>query len=215
VFNVGRLRARAALRAGRSRRPDHRGQGPPRGMAFPDPEPTETPIDLDAASRRLTVAIGECSISSTVIQATSSATDYSALNSSQSHSIRAKVWPLTRAKSGWGDSNSRPPAPKAGALPGCATSRVDLPKQVRSERSAPSLRRGRVDERPTRGQSAAETVADCPIVVWGSRALSSPRGHRPWCCRPSVRCSWRPPRQRSRWSHSCWCHRRRRNCPRQ
>ena len=29
----------------------------------------------------------------------------------------------TLQASGWGDSNSRPPAPKAGALPGCATSR--------------------------------------------------------------------------------------------
>ena len=27
--------------------------------------------------------------------------------------------------SGWGDLNSRPPAPKAGALPDCATSRID------------------------------------------------------------------------------------------
>jgi hypothetical protein len=25
----------------------------------------------------------------------------------------------------WGDSNSRPPAPEAGALPGCATLRLD------------------------------------------------------------------------------------------
>ena len=31
----------------------------------------------------------------------------------------------TNAMSGWGDLNSRPPAPKAGALPDCATSRID------------------------------------------------------------------------------------------
>ena len=28
--------------------------------------------------------------------------------------------------SGWGDLNSRPPAPKAGALPDCATSRIHI-----------------------------------------------------------------------------------------
>jgi hypothetical protein len=40
--------------------------------------------------------------------------------------------PATHRKdwSGRGDLNSRPPAPKAGALPGCATPRHELPYQA-------------------------------------------------------------------------------------
>ena len=33
--------------------------------------------------------------------------------------------------SGWRDSNSRHPAPKAGALPDCATPRLPVPRTVR------------------------------------------------------------------------------------
>jgi hypothetical protein len=39
--------------------------------------------------------------------------------------------------SGWGDSNSRPPAPKAGALPGCATSRRPDRIRLQSRRDGP------------------------------------------------------------------------------
>jgi hypothetical protein len=35
--------------------------------------------------------------------------------------------------SGWRDSNSRHPAPKAGALPGCATPREPVPRQSRND----------------------------------------------------------------------------------
>ncbi len=36
--------------------------------------------------------------------------------------LRAQIW------SGWRDSNPRHPAPKAGALPDCATPRITRPK---------------------------------------------------------------------------------------
>ena len=51
--------------------------------------------------------------------------------------------PCSKNWSEWGDSNSRPPAPEAGALPGCATLRMAEGVVYRQARQAPqqSLRR--------------------------------------------------------------------------
>jgi hypothetical protein len=92
--------------------------------------------------------------------------------------LRAKCW------SERGDSNSRPLAPEASALPGCATLRPTVRLDDDSIcRQADNLRRGRYSEGLRAGQAGPEAVTlvrACPRIRSGGRRNPSLRLlHRP------------------------------------